>query len=268
VSEKLLEISLHVLLVLIEYKPPTEENLQYLIDGGYLSLKQTNKYFKSIENREKKEEKSLGEDLTTNEFHRLLQVIHGKMNLEPFVESMNRYFSNLIDAQNTYLPNSVTQIEFYQELFILFWRFLQGNAYFLDEVVSHPDFLSKIYVTVLYHFDYLKKDPTKCNLLYICVFILLTFSSNRDFSMLLNEPYNLQLQFDLKDFEGGTFGDLTYQVIHRMIKVGPGILRPLYKSLVSVISNTAPYVKGLTKDSCECIFYLVKMFSNPDLLRK
>ena len=267
-SEKLLEISLHVLLVLIEYKPPTEENLQYLIDGGYLSLKQTNKYFKSIENREKKEEKSLGEDLTTNEFHRLLQVIHGKMNLEPFVESMNRYFSNLIDAQNTYLPNSVTQIEFYQELFILFWRFLQGNAYFLDEVVSHPDFLSKIYVTVLYHFDYLKKDPTKCNLLYICVFILLTFSSNRDFSMHLNEPYNLQLQFDLKDFEGGTFGDLTYQVIHRMIKVGPGILRPLYKSLVSVISNTAPYVKGLTKDSCECIFYLVKMFSNPDLLRK
>lgn len=255
-------------MVLIEYKPPTEENLQYLIDGGYLSLKQTNKYFKSIENREKKEEKSLGEDLTTNEFHRLLQVIHGKMNLEPFVESMNRYFSNLIDAQNTYLPNSVTQIEFYQELFILFWRFLQGNAYFLDEVVSHPDFLSKIYVTVLYHFDYLKKDPTKCNLLYICVFILLTFSSNRDFSMLLNEPYNLQLQFDLKDFEGGTFGDLTYQVIHRMIKVGPGILRPLYKSLVSVISNTAPYVKGLTKDSCECIFYLVKMFSNPDLLRK
>ncbi len=86
--------------------------------------------------------------------------------------------------------------------------------------------------------------------------------------MLLNEPYNLQLEFDLKDFEGGTFADLTYQVIHRMIKVGPGILRPLYKSLVSVLSNTAPYVKWLSKDSCECIFYLIKMFSNPELLKK
>jgi hypothetical protein len=166
-SEKLLEIGLHVLLVLIEYKPPTEDNLKYLIDGGYVSLKQIYAYFERREDPQKKEEKTLSEDLTTNEFHRLLQVIHGKMNLEPFVESMTKYFSNLIDSQNTYLPNSVTQIQFYQELYILFWRFAQGNAYFLDEVVSHPDFLTKIYTTVLFQFDSLKKDPTKCNLLYI-----------------------------------------------------------------------------------------------------
>lgn len=266
--EKLLEIGLHVLLVLIEYKPPTEENLKYLIDGGYVSLKRINDYFTSIETQEKKEEKTLSEDLTTNEFHRLLQVIHGKMNLEPFVESMTKYFSNLVNSQQTYLPNSVTQVPFFQELYILFWRFLQGNPYFLDEVISHPDFLQKIYLTVLHHFDSLKKDPTKCNLLYICVFILLTFSSNRDFSMLLNEPYGLQISFDLKDFESGTYADLTYQIIHRMIKVGPGILRPLYKSLVSVISNTSPYVKSLSKDSCECIFMLIKTFSNADLLKK
>lgn len=166
-SEKLLEIGLHVLLVLIEYKPPTEDNLKYLIDGGYVSLKKIHQYFENKEKINGKEEKTLAEDLTTNEFHRLLQVIHGKMNLEPFVESMCRYFSNLVDATQTYLPNSVTQIPFYQELFILFWRFTQGNPYFLEEVVSHPEFLTKIYGTVLYYFDFLKKDPTKCNLLYI-----------------------------------------------------------------------------------------------------
>jgi len=86
--------------------------------------------------------------------------------------------------------------------------------------------------------------------------------------MALNEPYALQLEFDLKEFEGGSYADLTYQVTHRMIKVGPGILRPLYKSLVSVLSNTAPYVKSLSKDSSECIFSLIKMFSNPDILKK
>jgi len=88
-------------------------------------------------------------------------------NLEPFVESMTKYFSNLIDVNQTYLPNSMVQIQFYQELFILFWRFIQGNAYFLEEVVSHPDFLNKIYIPILFYFDNLKKDPTKCNLLYI-----------------------------------------------------------------------------------------------------
>lgn len=155
-SERLLEIGLHVLLVLIEYKPPTEENLKYLIDGGYISLKRIYQYYEGLEKEENKEEKTLNEDLTTNEFHRLLQVIHGKMNLEPFVESMTKYFSNLVDANQTYLPNSVVQIVFYQELFILFWRFIQGNPYFLEEVVSHPDFLQKIYATILFNFDSLK----------------------------------------------------------------------------------------------------------------
>lgn len=84
----------------------------------------------------------------------------------------------------------------------------------------------------------------------------------------LNEPFTMTMQFDLKDFEGGSYADLTYQVIHRMIKVGPGLLRPLYKSLVSVISNTAPYVKSLSKDSSECIFSLIKTFSNPEILQK
>ena len=240
----------------------------YLIDGGYTSLKKIYTYFESCQNPEHKEEKSLNEDLTTNEFHRLLQVIHGKMNLEPFVEAMTKYFYNLTGSTQTLLPNSVTQIPFYQELFILFWRFIQGNMYFLQEVISHPEFLDKVYAPILYYFDQMKKDPTKCNFLYICVFILLSLSSNKDFAMALNDPYSLQLQFDLKDFEGGSYADLTFQVIQRMVKVGPGILRPLYKSLVSVISNTAPYVNSLSKDSAESIFSLIKTFSNPELLRK
>jgi hypothetical protein len=165
-QERLLEIGLHVLLILIEYKPPTPENLKYLIEGGYVSLKKIFDHCKNEENG-KAEEKSICEDLTTNEFHRLLQVIHGKMNLEPFVESMTKYFNNLIEPQQAYLPSSVTQIPFYQELLILFWRFIQNNPYFLDETISHPDFLTKIYVSILYYFDSLKKDPTKCNLLYI-----------------------------------------------------------------------------------------------------
>jgi len=74
-SEKLLEIGLHVLLVLIEYKPPTEDNLKYLIEGGYLSLKRIHHYFKENDKEENKEEKPLKEDLTTNEFHRLLQEL-------------------------------------------------------------------------------------------------------------------------------------------------------------------------------------------------
>lgn len=154
-QEQLLEIGLHVLLILIEYKPPTPENLKYLIEGGYVSLQRIHKYFENQSNG-RNEEKSLDDDLTTNEFHRLLQVIHGKMNLEPFADSMTRYFNNLIEPEQAYLPSSVTQIPFYQELLILFWRFIQGNPYFLEETISHPEFQSKIYLAVLFYFDSLK----------------------------------------------------------------------------------------------------------------
>lgn len=165
-QEKLIEIGLHVLLILIEYKPPTTDNLKYLLEGGYVSLKKVSDYFNS-EEVQNQEEKSLEDDLTTNEFHRLMLVIHGKMNLEPFADAMTKYFYNLIEGYQAYLPSSVTQITFYQELFILFWRFIQGNPYFLEEVVSHPEFWTKIYTAVLFYFDSLKKDPTKCNLMYI-----------------------------------------------------------------------------------------------------
>lgn len=38
VSEALVDLSLHIILILIEYKPPTKENLVYLVKGGYISI--------------------------------------------------------------------------------------------------------------------------------------------------------------------------------------------------------------------------------------
>ena len=47
------------------------------------------------------------EDLTINEYYRLLKVVHGKINLDPLYVGLAQYFQNLVDCQSTYLPNSV-----------------------------------------------------------------------------------------------------------------------------------------------------------------
>lgn len=38
-------LALHLILILIEYKPPSIENLNYLIKGGHASLNKLKDYF-------------------------------------------------------------------------------------------------------------------------------------------------------------------------------------------------------------------------------
>lgn len=40
-------LSLHLLLILIEYKPPSIDNLRYLINGGHTSLTRIKDFFYS-----------------------------------------------------------------------------------------------------------------------------------------------------------------------------------------------------------------------------
>ncbi len=120
----------------------------------------------------------------------------------------------------------------------------------------------------MYAFDQHKKDPLKSNMMYICVFILLTLSGSRDFALSLNEPCSVKLKWDIPDYQQTSFGNVLIQLIHWSIQVGPRILAPLYKSLASIISNISPYVKDLTKESAECILQLVKRFVNVAFLKE
>ena len=128
--------------------------------------------------------------------------------------------------------------------------------------------MNKLFTSVLFIFDHNKKDPAKSNMLYICVFILLTLSSSRDFCLKLNEQYAMKLPFDLEDHVPSTYGNLMIEVISRAIRVGPSLLKPLYKSLISIISNSAPYAKNLSKASSEAILELFKKFSKPSFLKE
>lgn len=159
-------------------------------------------------------------------------------------------------------------IPFYQELSVLFWRFLHTNYYFFEEMINHPEFMSKVFLSILFYFYKFKKDPAKSNYLYVCVFILLTLSTSRDMAMKLNDPYEANYPFEIPEFEGGTYADLLYHVIYKMVQLGPRILKPMYKSLISVISNTAPYVKSLTKESSEAVMKLIKIFAKEDYLKE
>ena len=71
--------------------------------------------------------KSILDDLTINEHFRLLRVIHGRINLDPLYTGLSQYFANVIQCQNSYLPSSMAQAPFHQEIFVLTWRLMTTN---------------------------------------------------------------------------------------------------------------------------------------------
>jgi|LakMenEpi03Oct11_1017367.scaffolds.fasta_scaffold09763_1 hypothetical protein len=98
-AETLTSLSLHLLLIMIEYKPPSIDNLRYLINGGHPSLNKIYKYFLTRSgqpNATQDQQQTLAQDiltdLTVNEHYRLLRVVHGKINLDPLYKGLGQYF--------------------------------------------------------------------------------------------------------------------------------------------------------------------------------
>jgi len=64
------------------------------------------------------------------------------------------------------------------------------NQHVFENFTAREDFHSKVLLGVLILLDQSKKNPTKSNLMYLAIFMLLTISSSRELAMNLNAPYN------------------------------------------------------------------------------
>jgi len=91
-SETMTCLALHLILILIEYKPPSIDNLRYLINGGHLTLNKIKDHFTKAATMQGQEDPTILNDLTINEHFRLLRVIHGKINLDPLYAGLSQYF--------------------------------------------------------------------------------------------------------------------------------------------------------------------------------
>jgi len=206
------------------------------------------------------------EDLTINEHFRLMRVVHGRVNLDPLYQGFAKFFQNIIDSQQTYLPNSITVIPFNQEVAILLWRFMTINQHILEDFTSRDDFHSKILLGILILLDQSKKNPTKSNLMYLTIFMLLTISASRELAMNLNSPCTLTVKLDVPEFTGGSYADLVFLSVYKLIHNGPRLLKPIYKSIIAILSNIAPYTKKLCREASDGMMYLLQVFSKKEFL--
>ena len=104
--------------------------------------------------------------------------------------------------------------------------------------------------------------------MYLCIFILLSISGSRELAMSLNQTYNLKIKLYMPAFEkrSCTYADLVFVSIYRLIHSGPRLLRPIYKSIVAIVANIAPYTKCLSREGCDGLMYLVQVFTKREFI--
>jgi hypothetical protein len=136
----------------------------------------------------------------------------------------------------------------------------------LEDFTSRDDFHSKILLGILILLDQSKKNPTKSNLMYLTIFMLLTISASRELAMNLNAPCTLTVKLDVPEFTNGSYADLVFLSVYKLIHNGPRLLKPIYKSIIAILSNIAPYTKKLCREASDGMMYLLQVFSKKEFL--
>jgi hypothetical protein len=223
-AEKYLEMALHVSCILLHHKPSQG----------------TNVYIEHI--------KSLSEE---SEFKFIYKGITLNLN-------------NVVQANNTYLPNSQRLISFYEELMVLLWKLLLENRAFSVHVCREED-ISQLLIPLLFIIQTHSTDQSKFPVVQMAAFTLLLLSGNREFGVALNKPFLQKLPLELPVFSGN-YADLLIILFHKVMVADKGVIRPLYDCLLTIIANISPYTKSLSLVASVKLLNLFEAFSSPRFL--
>ena len=124
-----------------------------------------------------------------NVFRKLLGGISEPDHLHFMFTGFARLLNSIPQSESSYLPFSVPRITIEQELLVLLWKCLEENPKFMPYVLRHCD-VNELLRPVCYFLVEGRKSPNKVGVLYLCTFILLKLSGERNFGVALNKPYS------------------------------------------------------------------------------
>jgi len=269
IPQQLMDISLQLLLLLLDYghpfdyssTPPSPQDTEQ--QEGQQQLSQSGQYMHpshDIPLVQIDDVNSRG----YNVYRRHIGQINRTNALNFIISGFIRLLNNVHEAQNTYLPYSITQIDCHQELLILLWKFMDESPVFIHHLIAKKSTNDLLIPLVFFMFKG-KSDPSKVSLVHTCAFILLRLSGEREFCVGLNTPYMLSLPIDMPLFKG-THADLVFIMLHKMVVCDNSKLSPLYLCFLTIMANVSPYCKSLSPVSSVKLVNLFDVFTSPRFL--
>lgn len=199
-----------------------------------------------------------------NIFRTIIARIDSKKELTIIYKGLTRLLWQVHESKNTMLPGSKQGIQCYQEVLILFWKFLEENPLFMNHIFMNCN-VADIVVPVCYLMYTNRKDPSQIGLIHLCTFLLLKLSGERSFAVGLNKPFNTKLPCDIPIFGGG-HADLISITLHKMVVNGSQKLLPLYSCFFTIICNVSPYWRSMSLVAAVKLVNLFEILASPKFL--
>ncbi|EGZ10568.1 hypothetical protein PHYSODRAFT_361636 [Phytophthora sojae] len=259
--ELLVDLSLQVLLVLLDFGQTTESN------SAATSKPQPGSSTPAAKRRSSSVTSRTSNpifDGVANVYRNLLSSLQRPEDFQLIFTGLSRLLNNYHQSMSTLLPNSIKQIKCHQELLVLLWKMLDENTEFLHYVLKKAD-VNQLVVPLLFLMYEGRQEPAKVGMIHICTFILLLLSGERDFGVNLNKPFNNHLPLDLPPFSGN-HADLLIVCLHKIIVSGYEKLNSVYNCFLTIICNISPYCKKLNMVSSVRLLRLFKLFAQPRYL--
>lgn len=197
-----------------------------------------------------------------NMLRTLLARVDTARELTFIYEGFARLLRHVYEAESTYI--STGKLECFQELLVLFWKFLEENPLFMTHILTRCN-VNDILVPICFLMYKSRRDPAQIGLVHICTFVLLKLSGERSFGVALNKPFTKKLPTDLPLFRG-CHADLLTITLHKLVVNGAYKLVPLYSCFLTVIANISPYWKSMSLVAAVKLVNLFELFSSPKFL--
>eukprot|EP00917_Polyrhabdina_sp_WS-2016_P028158 GHVP01060071.1.p1 GENE.GHVP01060071.1~~GHVP01060071.1.p1 ORF type:complete len:751 (-),score=99.74 GHVP01060071.1:6138-8363(-) len=214
------------------------------------------------------------QDALRNVYRLMFQEISKPQEILLLIEGFNLLCTSY-NSKLTYLPKSKSQLDFHEEILLLFWQALCINSDFFAAFTHNEKNIYNIVTALLYTILEASRgrrsqdaSPSKDGVVHLSCFILLLLSSSREFAIKLNEPFLGNFPLNVTSFQG-SYSDLFIIVIHQVIlenlRIGNSTDSQIDMLLTS-ICNISPYTKSFCLESCTKIMSLTEKFAKPNWL--
>eukprot|EP00899_Mesostigma_viride_P003794 jgi/Mesvir1/13415/Mv16496-RA.2 len=268
-EEILVEVSLQVLLVLIDYAPLELQDAHLAPPAStgetsyaYEHIRSRNRGSHDTERAPAAPQGHPGPEPELNMFQAILAAVRREEDLTRVFLGMTRLLRCCVPE----LCGSRRMLTCYQELVMLLWKLISCNKHLLALTCAHAS-ITELMDALLALIYRCRADVARLAMLHLGMFILLELSGDRKFSIHLNKPVSAGLMTALSlPSRTMSYMDALIHTLYKVIFNGGDAVKPVYGSLLTVLCNVGAYCKALAHQTAEQLVAMLELFARPSTL--
>ncbi|KAJ1986488.1 hypothetical protein H4R33_003325 [Dimargaris cristalligena] len=203
-----------------------------------------------------------------NLFHGYVARLHRQGDFAFLSSNISRILTLLVRSRASYFQmGSRTQHNICQETMMLLWTLLQVNLKFSTFLIESEEFMSVIVAVSFFSWDN-KADPLYIGQVRMAVFLLHIFSEEPRFGERLNGNFDQAILPTAMRIPANqiSHADWLIYTFYTLITTTKTIHAALHPTMLMVLRNIAPYLKGLTPFASDKLMRLLTIYSSPTVL--